>query len=81
MLNSSKEQIMPQHFQDNYLECHIYIDTPLKSTEHLAENHQMPSHVSLPYNLKVPNQITGPHIRLDCVREMYPWAISICFGD
>jgi hypothetical protein len=53
-------------FQDNYLECHLNIDTPLKSTGQLAKNHQMPSHVLLPYNLEVPNQIRGPHIRLDC---------------
>jgi hypothetical protein len=53
-------------FQGNYLEYHLNIDTPLKSIGQLAENHQMPSHVSLLYNLKVPNQIKGPYIQLDC---------------
>jgi hypothetical protein len=52
----------PNIFQDNYLEYHLNIDTPLKSAGQLAKNYQMPSHVSLPYNLKVQNQIKGPHI-------------------
>jgi hypothetical protein len=66
MLNSSKEWMKPQHFQDNYLEYHVNIDTALKFVGQLAENNQMPSHVLHPYNLEVPNQVRGPHIRLDC---------------
>ena len=55
----------PNIFQGNYLEYHQNIDILLTLIGQPAENHQIPSHVLLPYYLKVLSRIGGPHIQLD----------------
>jgi hypothetical protein len=60
-----KNGLCPKISQGN-LEYNINIDTLLISVGQPADNHQMPSHALLTYNLEVPNRIRGPHIWLDC---------------
>jgi hypothetical protein len=50
-----KNGLCPNIFQDNSLKCHMIIDILIKYAGQLTQNHQMSSHISLSYNLKVLN--------------------------